>query len=208
MPLKPELDQHVRGEFEIEMFKTPCEEPACCFFGCLCPCCAVYMQREKLLEITGEDYVCCGGMCPCLTMECPKVPCLCIESCCCSWWALGGNRYLVQTRFGKRNTPCDNFILMFTCIVNWVMCIIRCAGVDVPDTLEAALDLLNCTVFGCMHGQQHREIEKIQKMGYRKPGGDLFQALPPEQQKMIHGAVPSMSSKPGQYTMKPSRRNG
>lgn len=211
MPLPEEIDAVMPGEFEIEMFQAPAEETMQCCFGCFCPCCAVYHQRERLLAVTGEEYVCCAGMCPilCLKDPLPKVPVLCIESFCCSWWALSGNRFMVQTRFGKRNTACDNRILCCMCLVNIITCIASCF-VEIPQEISACVELMNCSVFGCMHGQQSREVDNVEKKGYRKPGNEVMGVLPPEQQKMISDSRPvkPMTQAPQQVPAKPvqSRR--
>ena len=53
-----------------------------------------------------ENYTCCAGAFgPCITDKlskctdkCPGA-CLCCEAYCCTWWAVSGNRFLVQNRF-------------------------------------------------------------------------------------------------------------
>eukprot|EP00397_Hematodinium_sp_SG-2012_P050585 GEMP01058862.1.p1 GENE.GEMP01058862.1~~GEMP01058862.1.p1 ORF type:complete len:232 (+),score=38.90 GEMP01058862.1:259-954(+) len=198
MPVPEEINDALGGEFGIPMQETPCREPICCCIGCWCPCCASYYQREQLLEITGEEYVCCAGSCGCCGLDkpMPKVPCLCLETCCCTWMAITSNRFMVQTRFGKRNTPCDECIIMFAVCCSCCVTIASCF-IDVPPEIEMLKDCIVHSVMGCMHAQQHHEIKEIKKVGYAKPDPGLVQMLPPAQQQMIHESKP-MGPPPGQ----------
>jgi len=194
MPLNEELNHIVSGQFMIPLEQAPCKAPVPFCFGCFCPCCAAYTQREKLLELTGEEYICCGGACAMgpLGEPQPKMPCLLLESCCCTWMAISANRYMVQTRFGRRNGPCDDFIIMFTvCFANAIS-ILSCFF-DIPQELAMLSDMLVCTVQGCMHAQNEHEIKKIQEEGYQKPSQQVILALPPVQQQMIKKCSPPLN---------------
>ncbi|CAE8604636.1 unnamed protein product [Polarella glacialis] len=187
MPVKQELTQACQGQWKTEMFKAPCERPDCFAFGCCCICCATYKQREELLDLTGEPYVCCAGLCPCGPLGQPcsdRMPWLCCEVCCCSGLALSGNRYMVQTRFDKMNTPCDDCIITATCICVCAYQIAQCF-VDLPDGLDLCVDLLVMSVQGCMHAQQQIEIEEVKKNGYQGMSPMIMSALPPKQQSMM-----------------------
>lgn len=192
MPVTEEVNNVLGGEFEVPMLEAPCKEPGQFCFGCFCPCCAAYRQREQLLEITGEDYHCCGGAFPFCGLNQPqeKVPCLCLESWCCTWLAISSNRYMVQTRFGKRNTPYDEFILWFTVVASWVVAITSCF-IDLPEEIHYAKEVLISVVQGCMHAQNQHEIEKIKNAGYHKPAPAVLQAFPPQQQMMIQQGKPT-----------------
>jgi len=192
MPVEEGINNVLGGEFEVPMMETPCKEPVQFCFGCFCPMCAAYWQREQLLEVTGEEYFCCGGACPYCGLNQPqsKVPCLCLESFCCTWLAISANRYMVQTRFGKRNTPFDSFIITLTVFFSWFVAIAECF-VDLPQEIHMAKDMLIAVVQGCMHAQNYHEIEKIKKGGYRKPESYVVQAFPPHQQMMIQNGKPA-----------------
>lgn len=187
MPIKQEaVAQSCTGKWKVEMFQTPCKNPVQFLYGCLCPCCASYQQRDTLLKITGEPYVCFGGLCACGPLGEPQDKnCLILESCCCPGLAIDGNRFIVQTRFDKENTCCDDCIIWFTCLFSWAVMIAQCVGCDVPEELDLLADCLIMTVNGCMHAQQDIEIREIQKNGYNGPPQALMMALPPHQQKMI-----------------------
>merc|ERR1719482_119684 len=73
---KMELKKDLTGEWEVGLLETPMKHPNICCptFFCFLPCPgAAYMacqQRKKILELTGEPYVCCGnGFCGYLKTE-------------------------------------------------------------------------------------------------------------------------------------------
>lgn len=100
---------------------------------------------------------------------------------------------MIQTRFDKRNTACDDFIIWFSCLFYYA---IHCANCfcDVPDELEFLADCIVLTVDGCMHAQQHLEIEEIKKTGYTGPPQHILAAMPPAQQKMMCSGKPGGGS--------------
>lgn len=192
MPVKnKELANILKNQWLIGLLETPCNEPAKWCQGMLCPCCSVMWQREELLQITGEPYYCCGGMCPCgpLKNECNKEPWLCVESFCCCWLANGGNRFIIQTRFSVRNSAVDEFIICCMVIVSWTICILELCGTDVPDELEMIVNILECMLFGCMFAQQQHQIEHVKATSYQPPPPEVIVLLPPTHQKMINDAV-------------------
>eukprot|EP00392_Amoebophrya_sp_AT5.2_P006161 g6171.t1 len=127
MPLKQqELNAAMENDWAIGLTEAPCKEPKEFFIGLCCcpgwPCVAVYTQRKELLQVTGEPYVCCGGMFPCgpckdpqdesclfcesskylpemPPQKCRFAPLQFCEAGCCPYCGIVGNRYLVQTRF-------------------------------------------------------------------------------------------------------------
>lgn len=148
-------------------------------------------QRLQILEVTGEPYVCCGGMIPCCCLGEPQDKCcVALEACCCPSLAVAGNRFLIQTRFDRHNTACDDCLLWFTCLCSWAVCIAECAGCDVPEGIENAVDCLKIAVDGCMLAQQQVEIDFVQKMGYTGPNPAIMGLLPPVQQQMMAQARP------------------
>merc|ERR1712083_867113 len=88
-----------------------------------------YSQRQEILEIVNEPYYPFGGAfiacasCPCCTccgapVDKSMIPCcLGFEACCCWSMATQVNRFLIQTRFAKENTPADD------CIVSAAICL-------------------------------------------------------------------------------------
>lgn len=190
MPVKNELGEALSGTWQVPLFEAPVKDPMQFCYGCCCPCGAAYQQREELLRITGEPYVCFAGLCPCGPLGEPQdKSCLFVEACCCFGLAIDANRYMVQTRFDKRNTSCDDTIIMcafcFACAVD----VARCFA-DVPQELEFLADCLIMTVNGCMHAQQHIEIEHIKRVGYTSPPPNIMALLPPTQQSMIQQGTP------------------
>eukprot|EP00933_Yihiella_yeosuensis_P057926 TRINITY_DN5804_c0_g2_i1.p1 TRINITY_DN5804_c0_g2~~TRINITY_DN5804_c0_g2_i1.p1 ORF type:complete len:250 (-),score=34.80 TRINITY_DN5804_c0_g2_i1:272-1021(-) len=185
MPIKQEVSQAYTGHWKVGLFESPCHAPHCCLYGCLCIQCAACQQRTELLDFTGEPYICCAGLFPCGPLGEPQDRmCLALEVCCCPGLALNANRWMVQTRFDKENTPCDDCLIIGTCLCAWGVMIAKCF-VDVPDELEMAADCLVMSVQGCMHAQQHVEIEEVKKTGYHGVNSTIMNALPPSQQKMI-----------------------
>eukprot|EP00930_Biecheleria_cincta_P003494 TRINITY_DN10442_c0_g3_i1.p1 TRINITY_DN10442_c0_g3~~TRINITY_DN10442_c0_g3_i1.p1 ORF type:complete len:248 (+),score=40.81 TRINITY_DN10442_c0_g3_i1:68-745(+) len=225
MPLNPELAGYAHREWSVQLFSAPCEAPCSFAFGCFCPCCAIAKQRKDLLELTGEPYVCCGGIakpCPCCDCgdEQPEVPCLCLEAFLCPQIALSANRYIMQTRFGLENTECDDCLFQVTgclaCLANAAQCIrcLRdCFQIDLPGDCDDCIannadeltELANCVILsvsGCMFAQQNAEIHLIEESGYGGPAREIISALPPKQQAMIHKGMTSMELlPPGQNLM-------
>jgi hypothetical protein len=155
-------------------------------------------SRARLAEISRfiivQPYICCGGMfdCCCLKDPCSD-SCLIPEVCCCFTCSLVANRFLMQTRFNLRNTDCDNCILTFTaamaCLVSILRCICtsspckvlnRCSGAKVSSQVQSLVDLLVCSVEGCMLTQQDIELKKIIRNGlYRGTQQQVILILPP-----------------------------
>jgi len=100
------------------------------------------------------------GTCPvcCLAEPCEKVPCLCIEVCCCLICSVTANRTYIQRTKGIMNDPCDNCIIMTLCICQWAICIAQIVGIRVDPSVENAVDLFYHIVIGCMLTQQDIEI--------------------------------------------------
>ncbi|CAL1140491.1 unnamed protein product [Cladocopium goreaui] len=75
-------------------------------------------------------------------------------------------RFMVQTRFDKENTACDD------CIITGLV----------------------MSVQGCMHAQQQIEIDEIKKNGWSGMNPMILQSMPPSQQHMFQKARESESS--------------
>lgn len=91
---------------------------------------------------------------------------------------------MVQTRFNKMNTTCDDCIIWTVCLFDCLVCVAS-AVVDVPEEIRMLADCATMSVNGCMHAQQHIEIEDIKRNGYAGPTTRILQLLPPHQQQMI-----------------------
>jgi len=191
MPLKQEVVDQLSGEWQVGLCEAPCSAPLSFCYGCLCPCCMAAQQRQQILDVIGEPYVCCGGMFPCCGLDSPQdSSCAWLEACCCTGLAVAANRFLIQTRFDRQNTACDDCILWVTCLAPWAICLCRCAGVDIPDEVENCVDCLQMSVTGCMLAQQKVEIEYVEKTGFMGAPPSVFGMLPPMQQQMISHAKP------------------
>jgi len=190
MPIPQDVVQNLTGHWKVGLFEAPFSAPLQCCFGCLCTCCAVYQQRMELLDLTGEPYVCCAGLCPCGPLGEPQDRnCMCLEACCCTGLALSGNRFMVQTRFDKENTPCDDCILWTVCLCDCFVTIASCF-IEIPEEIKLLVDCMVMSTNGCMHAQQHVEIQDIKKNGYNGPSPGVFGMLPPTQQSMIQQGKP------------------
>lgn len=190
MPVRREVAAACTGRWKHEMFAAPTKAPHQCLYGCCCICCASYQQRIELLDFTGEPYICCAGLCPCGPLGEPQErSCLFLEACCCPGMALSGNRFFIQTRFDRENTACDDCIITCSCLFYFAVQCAQCFC-DVPPELEFLADCVVMTVDGCMHAQQHLELQEIKKNGYAGPPPAVLAALPPAQAQMCSAAKP------------------
>lgn len=196
MPIKQEVTEALQGEWQVGLFETPCKAPLPFCLGCICTCCMAAQQRHQILDVIGEPYVCCGGLFPCGPLGEPQDRnCVYAEACCCTGLSISANRFLIQTRFDRMNTACDDCILWSVCLASWAVCLLQCVGVDVPEEIENLVDCAIITVDGCMLGQQQVEIEHVEKSGYAGPPAHLIGMMPPFQQQMM------ATGKPPQHQM-------
>lgn len=204
MPVQDaEVAKLLTNEWQVGLFQTCCQDPKTVVFSCMCAPCAAYSQRKDLMELTREPYVFAGGMLGC---GCCSKPCsdkwLCFEALCCLQFAISGNRFIIQTRFDRRNTCYDSLIIVFTsvtaCISSYL--IACCADAKQYEGLEHCVDVLVCAVQGCMLTQQEVEIKHLKTLGYNGAGSHCLRLLPvgvqqvvvvraPDQQEMKSGPV-------------------
>lgn len=210
--LKTQISEEVADalegrEWQIDMCSAPCEAPISFCYGCCCPCCAIYGQRNEFLDMTGEPYFFFNGMCVCCKAcgatqpqdDC-KPCCLCCEACCCTGIAGSINRYLIQTRLGRENSDCDDRIMCCTgcviCIADLCQCcacIFQCFDLPGADTIDDLADCLTfianglyMTMLGCWYAQQHEELEHVKETGgYTGPPSEIVHLMPPDQQAMM-----------------------
>mmetsp|Transcript_70863 Transcript_70863/g.133945 ORF Transcript_70863/g.133945 Transcript_70863/m.133945 type:complete len:198 (-) Transcript_70863:123-716(-) len=196
MPVKQVISENLTGQWQIGLFEAPCKAPLEFCFGCCCTCCMAGKQRLDLLDVTGEPYVCCAGMFPCGPLGDPQDRnCAWAEACCCTGCAIAGNRFMIQTRFDRVNTACDECILWVACLAPWVVCILKCF-IDVPDEVENLVDCLTMTVNGCMLAQQQKEVDFVKKNGYQGMNPAFMGAMNKAQQHAI-----GQAGKPQQMEM-------
>eukprot|EP00929_Paragymnodinium_shiwhaense_P107267 TRINITY_DN73357_c0_g1_i1.p1 TRINITY_DN73357_c0_g1~~TRINITY_DN73357_c0_g1_i1.p1 ORF type:complete len:203 (-),score=23.59 TRINITY_DN73357_c0_g1_i1:104-712(-) len=197
MPVGWEISEKLTGEWTASLWSSPCKAPLTFLYSACCPCCMAAQQRNEILELTGEPYVCCGGLFPCGPFGQPQSPsCVWVEACCCTSLAIGGNRFYVQTRFNKMNTACDDCILWTTCLLTWCVCLLQMV-MDVPGEITNCVDCLNMTVSGCMQTQQAIEVSTVKAQGYQPPPPQVAAMLTPVQQGLLQ-----QGSKPAQHGMK------
>lgn len=197
MPIKQEISQNFTGHWKVGLFETPCSSPLNFCFGCCCSCCMAGKQRGEILDVIQEPYICCGGLCPCGPLGQPQDRnCMWLEACCCTGWAISGNRFLIQTRFDRENTACDDCIIWTTCLVSWIVCIANCFCDDlVPDEVENCVDCLIMTVNGCMLAQQQVELEDVKNNNlYNGPSQAIMSVLPPHQAQYMKPVQQSMGA--------------
>lgn len=191
MPVPQQVSESLTGEWQIGLFESPCKAPASFCAGCLCPCCCAIQQRNELLDLTGEPYICCAGLCPCGPLGEPQDRnCLYLEGCCCTSLAISGNRFFIQTRFDKMNTACDDCILWATCMIACGVSIASCF-IDIPQEVENCVDCMLMIVDGCMLAQQQYELEHVKKNGYALPPQQVMMALPDHQRQVINQGKPT-----------------
>mmetsp|Transcript_108341 Transcript_108341/g.263329 ORF Transcript_108341/g.263329 Transcript_108341/m.263329 type:complete len:283 (-) Transcript_108341:41-889(-) len=194
MRVKQDLNNVLHGTWSVPLSEAACAAPCHFCAGFWCPCCFAYQQRNKILDITGEPYVCCGGSCICCQQTCDgREPWLCLEACCCTSPAILANRYMIQTRFDVQNDPCDETILGLTAFINMLAdCAEICMDRESARHLEHVMHLINACICSCMLTQQHAELQRVeeavQAQPYAGPPQYIFVALPPEQQGMVSAA--------------------
>jgi len=192
--VKDDLSNVLQGEWRMDMMSAPCQSPCNFCYGLCCPCCFAHQQRGKILDITGEDYVCCGGASLCCNTPCgSREPCMCLEACCCTHVAIMGNRFMMQTRFDIRNDTCDDTLLGITACINILAdCAGMCSDRDTAEHLHHLADCVNAVVCSCMLAQQQVQLnaieEAFQAQPYQGPPAHIFQALPPQQQNMVQAS--------------------
>jgi len=197
MPIKQEVADALTGHWQIGLFETPVKAPVSFCYGCCCSCCMTCQQRLEILDVIGEPYVCCGGLFPCGPLgEQQDRNCIFLETCCCPGLALSANRFLIQTRFDRENTFCDDCLMWAVCLASWAVCILNLVGCDVPDEIENLVDCARMTVQGCMLGQQQAEIDYIKRNGWSGPSQQIMNQMSPYQQEMMQQA-----KLPPQYQM-------
>eukprot|EP00927_Polykrikos_kofoidii_P014173 TRINITY_DN16191_c0_g1_i1.p1 TRINITY_DN16191_c0_g1~~TRINITY_DN16191_c0_g1_i1.p1 ORF type:complete len:203 (-),score=36.19 TRINITY_DN16191_c0_g1_i1:125-733(-) len=191
MPLKSEVSDNLTGEWKAGLFESPCKNPSWFCFGCCCTCCATALQRHEILDVVGEPYVCCGGMCPCGPLgEEQDRNCAWLEACCCTGMAIAANRMYVQTRFDRRNTACDDCILWTTCIISFCVCLASIVC-ELPDGVQECVDCMIMTVDGCMIAQHKIELDFIKSSGgYHLPSTRVINALPDKQRELVQQGKP------------------
>jgi len=189
MPVKQEVKDSLTGTWQVGLFTTPCVAPLSFCYGCCCSCCMAAQQRGEILDIIQEPYVCCAGMFPCGPLGDPQDrSCAWVEACCCTGCAISGNRFLVQTRFNRMNTACDDCILWATCVLSIVVCILSFI-IDMPQEIVNAVDCLIQIVNGCMLAQQQVEINFIKTTGYHMNPA-VFGLMTPHQQNLMRQGKP------------------
>ncbi|KAJ9473682.1 hypothetical protein DIPPA_17053 [Diplonema papillatum] len=160
-----QMHENFQNQWETAMLLACCQQPLCCVFAAACPWCAVFTQRKKLLMVDKDEanwkyYECCAGIWGrTLTSKCNSVTkdneccCLALESCCCSWCALHGNREMIMLHYQLENTCCDQFLMLLACICSLLACI---TGMD---ELELISDILYTILMGCMTAQHEDEMQ-------------------------------------------------
>ena len=98
---------------------------------------------------------------------------------------------MIQTRFDRRNVPCDDFIIIFTFLVACSTFLLSFCY-DIPEGLEELVNLLVCCVNGCMLTQQEVELRYIQDQGvvYAGPTSHVLQMLPPNVRRVLLAEAP------------------
>lgn len=98
---------------------------------------------------------------------------------------------MIQTRFDRQNTHCDEFILWCTAVVACINCVVQTVSDVDCSALQAAVDLLICTVNACMQTQHEYEIRHIKETGYRGAPRFVIVLLPVQQQGYVLVGPPS-----------------
>lgn len=174
--------------WQVKMFEAPCEVPGSFCYGCCCPMCFTCSQREEILELTNEPYICCAGLCPCGPLGQPQdKSCLYAEVCCCLGMSVAANRWMLQTRFLKINDPCDDCLILCNAALSCVACLCQLFNDDegMVSLVMCIADVMNCCVMSCMLAQHQHEIAHIKEAQERPRVNEIMNLLPPSQQEMV-----------------------
>ena len=114
---------------------------------------------------------------------------------------------MIQTRFDRRNTCFDDFIIIFTSICSCFVAILSCF-VDgrLIEDLHHCVDCLICGVNGCMQTQQDVEIKHLQAIGYYGAPSYALQVLPAEVQQVVVVRAPDQQEMRSMNTKRPSNQ--
>lgn len=154
----------------------------------------MYQQRNQILDITGEPYVCCGGTNLCCRQPCEsREPWLCLEACCCTTPGILSNRFMIQTRFQIRNDACDESIIACVACLDCMADLAACfADRETAEHIKHLEHCVNAVVCACMLAQQGKELERIEEelaqQPYQGPPEFVILQLPPPQQQMIQAS--------------------
>ena len=178
MPLPGAINRHLTGEFASGLCGSACSDCYSCLYFCYCGPCAVYTQRQRILEITGEPYIMCGGLWPCCGFQHPAPKaCLAVEVVCCIGHAVAANRFLVQTRFNKKNTGCEDCLRIFNICVSCDFFLLRLCGLCSKE--EEMLVKASICIPVCAHCQNDDVISQMAKnRSYIAPKQEVIGELP------------------------------
>mmetsp|Transcript_72525 Transcript_72525/g.208155 ORF Transcript_72525/g.208155 Transcript_72525/m.208155 type:complete len:224 (+) Transcript_72525:86-757(+) len=172
MVLTKYLSEALEGQWQVGMLNAPSSAPATCCYALWCIPCVTYNQRLELLDITQEKYMCCAGLCNCCCFGSPcdsHFPWLCLEVCCCSSQAIVANRFMLQTRFDRKNDACDNCLMITAGCCDLVASISNNSGGGQDPDARWIMDVFYASVCACMLTQQAVELEHIKKELESKP---------------------------------------
>lgn len=150
-------------DWQFRLIKAPCNNPAGCCTAFCCTCCVACQQRQRILDFTNTKYACCGGSfccCPCPEIDPPMDKlCMCLESSCFPFLATMVNRDLVMGHFLVKFDPCDEYLITCAVCLQWIVCLLQCFGVDVPQEIEDLIDFFTTLIMSCSLAQQAAEID-------------------------------------------------
>eukprot|EP00906_Rhabdomonas_costata_P031781 RCo044849 len=178
--------QEFRNEWAIGMCETCKNCPYCCL-ACFFPWCMAFTQRKRiLLGDLEHNYVCCGGMfgrcSECATKVCSGACGLALESCCCLVCAVTANRWMIQSAYQLQNTPCDDALIILTCVCSFVALIVSFVDRGLGDLMNDSAQLLLHMVLACMLTQQDFEMT-FRNYPFNSPGAPA-KGMAPEPQQM------------------------
>merc|ERR1712083_69928 len=104
--------------------------------------------------------------------ECPEIPFLCCEACCCTFLAVQVNRYFVRQMYSLENDPCDECLIWCAILISWLVCLLQifCSEYD-WDWLECIADIFVLSVIGCSLTQNKKrwifvQVNKESRLQY------------------------------------------
>mmetsp|Transcript_5396 Transcript_5396/g.7614 ORF Transcript_5396/g.7614 Transcript_5396/m.7614 type:complete len:158 (+) Transcript_5396:382-855(+) len=115
------------------------------------------MYREEILAGSTEYRCCLGIFCE---SKCPKIPCLCLEVCCCLGFAASANRIFIMERMQLRQDSCDVCLICCSNVLQILGCLMACLCCDEGwfRIFQLMADLFTCSVIACMQTQTAYEV--------------------------------------------------
>ncbi|CAM9190063.1 unnamed protein product, partial [Ectocarpus fasciculatus] len=133
------------NRFQLSLMDGLTHNQPWCLLTFLCPPCATYYSRYRVLDGDMSRYTCCQGYLNCACFKagtmgessCPEV-CLALESCLCLGPAMSSSRLLVMDTYSLRPDPCDNRLVRLSNCLQMLSCACHLLAIFVKELRHVA----------------------------------------------------------------------